>query len=68
MRTLDVMGVYNKIKEISHRNKERNNPVSIDSLAHELNSNKEMIQQYVVALSILEFIQLTDNGAMVLLK
>ena len=61
MNTVGVMDVYSKIKEISYSSKDSIKTISIDRITEELNGNKEIIREYVTALSLLELIKLADN-------
>ena len=61
MNTVGGMDVYSKIKEISYSSKDSIKTISIDRITEELNGNKEIIREYVTALSLLELIKLADN-------
>ena len=62
MAKFDVLDVYNKIKEIRNsRNIDKKKSITIDRIAQELNGNKEIIKEYVTALTILELVEFTDN-------
>ncbi len=65
---VDVGAVYQKIKEISLREINGTRAISVNSIAEELNSNREIIQQYVVALTLLELIQSGDTDGMISIK
>ena len=70
MGELNVLDVYRKIKEIrDDRNNDKKKPISIDDIAQELNGNKGIIEEYVTALTILEFVVVpADKGYIVLIK
>jgi hypothetical protein len=64
---MDIWHVYRKIREICQQNIERRS-VSINLLTRELNSEMEVVEEYVNALAVLKFIQPTDTGGLVLLR
>ena len=66
MNTVGVMDVYRKIKEINSKGNDDIRSVSIDNLAQELNGSKEIIQEYVAALTILELVKPSETGDMVI--
>ena len=66
MNTVGVMDVYRKIKEINSKGIDDIRSVSIDNLAQELNGSKEIIQEYVAALTILELVKPSETGDMVI--
>ena len=69
MGKLDVLDVYNKIKEIrDSRKTDEKKSITIDRIAQELNGNKEIIKEYVTALTILELVEFTDNENIDLIK
>ena len=62
MGELNVIDVYNKIKEIKDsRKRDKNKTISIDYLAQELKADKKVIEGYVNALRILELVDSSDN-------
>ena len=62
MGELNVLDVYNKIKEIKDsRKRDKNKTISIDYIAQELKTDKEVIEGYVNALRILELVDSPDN-------
>jgi len=69
MEKIDVLDVYNKIKEIrDSRKNDKKKFITIDRIAQELNGNKEIIKEYVTALTILELVEFTDNENIALIK
>jgi hypothetical protein len=67
MKDVEVMDVYRKIKEMSSR-PFRDLPITPELLCRELDSSWQHITDYVIALQILEFIQLNNDGTIVLIK
>lgn len=61
MKTANAWDVYLKIKEISAKYSSGKPQIHVDSLAQELNLKKEMMREYIAALSILEFVEFADH-------
>jgi hypothetical protein len=69
MGELDVLDVYRKIKEIKDaRRGDHKQSISIDEIVQELDGSKEIINEYITALTILEFVAPADKGHIVLIK
>jgi len=63
------MEVYRKIKEIKDsRRGDVKQLISIDEIVQKLDGNKEIIKEYIAALTILEFVEPADKGYVVLIK
>ncbi len=69
MVELNVMDVYNKIKEIRKSRKiDKQNPISIESIVQAVDGDKEIVEEYIRALTILELIKPTEVGYIVLVN
>lgn len=56
--------VYTKIKELSSKDS-AGAEIDVDTLTKELGIKKELIQEYLTALAVLDFIRFTDDSKQV---
>ena len=68
MRLVDVGVVYQKIKEMSQAGAGTGKTISVDTVTEELNVNRDIIQQYVTALTLLELVEYSDENGVIAMK